>query len=54
MRPNVAPAGAAMEAAMRFWKTSPEHERALQSPSTEIGVGVASWKYGNQWVLSGY
>jgi hypothetical protein len=34
---------------MRFWKQSPGHERALRSASTEIGVGVAGWKHGNQW-----
>ena len=35
--------------AMRFWKTSPGHERALRSASTEIGVGVAGWKHGDRW-----
>jgi hypothetical protein len=34
---------------MRFWKHSPGHERALRSPSTEIGVGMAGWRHGNQW-----
>jgi uncharacterized protein YkwD len=48
-RPNRASPGAAMEAAMRFWKHSPGHERALRSASTEIGVGVAGWRHGNQW-----
>jgi hypothetical protein len=38
-----------MDAAMRFWKRSPGHERALRSPSNEIGVGVAGWRHGNQW-----
>ncbi len=38
-----------MAAAMRFWKHSPGHERALRSASTEIGVGVAGWKHDNQW-----
>jgi uncharacterized protein YkwD len=48
-RPNRASPDAAMGAAMRFWKHSPGHERALRSASTEIGVGVAGWKHGNQW-----
>jgi uncharacterized protein YkwD len=48
-RPNRASPDAAMQAAMRFWKHSPGHERALRSASTEIGVGVAGWKHGNQW-----
>ena len=39
----------AMASAMRFWKKSPGHERALRSASTEIGVGVAGWKHGDQW-----
>jgi uncharacterized protein YkwD len=39
----------AVAAAMRFWKHSPGHERALRSASTEIGVGVAGWRHGNQW-----
>jgi uncharacterized protein YkwD len=39
----------AMAAAMRFWKKSPGHERALRSASTEIGVGVAGWKHDDQW-----
>jgi hypothetical protein len=34
---------------MPFWKHSPGHERALRSTSTEIGVGVAGSKHGNQW-----
>jgi uncharacterized protein YkwD len=48
-RPSRASPAAAMNAAMRFWKKSPGHERALRSASTEIGVGVAGWKHGNQW-----
>jgi uncharacterized protein YkwD len=48
-RPARASPDAAMNAAMRFWKRSPGHERALRSRSTEIGVGVAGWKHGNQW-----
>lgn len=48
-RPNRAPVAGAMAKAMRFWKTSPGHERALRSASTEIGVGVAGAKHGNQW-----
>jgi len=48
-RPARVSPGAAMDAAMRFWKKSPGHERALRSRSTEIGVGVAGWKHGNQW-----
>ena len=48
-RPKPAPAGAAVVKAMRFWKKSPGHERALRSASTEIGVGVAGWRHGNQW-----
>jgi hypothetical protein len=48
-RPNRASPDAAIAAAMRFWKQSPGHERALRSASTEIGVGVAGWKHGNQW-----
>jgi uncharacterized protein YkwD len=43
------PARASPDAAMRFWKKSPGHERALRSPSNEIGVGVAGWRHGNQW-----
>ena len=39
-----------MGKAMRFWKRSPGHERALRSASTEIGVGVAGWKRDNRWV----
>ena len=34
---------------MRFWKHSPGHERALRSASTEIGVGIAGWRHGDQW-----
>jgi uncharacterized protein YkwD len=48
-RPRPAPAGAAAAKAMRFWKKSPGHERALSSASTEVGVGVAGWRHGNQW-----
>jgi uncharacterized protein YkwD len=48
-RPTRASPDAAMNAAMRFWKKSPGHERALRSPSNEIGLGVAGWKHGNQW-----
>jgi uncharacterized protein YkwD len=48
-RPNRASPEAAMGAAMRFWKHSPGHERALRSASTEIGVGVAGWKHDDQW-----
>ena len=48
-RPARASPGAAMNAAMRFWKKSPGHERALRSRSTEIGVGVAGWRHGNRW-----
>ncbi len=48
-RPAPASAGAAVAAAMLFWKHSPGHERALRSPSTEIGVGMAGWRHGNQW-----
>jgi uncharacterized protein YkwD len=40
---------AAVVSAMRFWKKSPGHERALRSASTEIGVGVAGWKHGDKW-----
>jgi uncharacterized protein YkwD len=40
---------AAVTAAMTFWKHSPGHERALRSNSTEIGVGMAGWRHGNQW-----
>jgi uncharacterized protein YkwD len=39
----------AMASALRFWKTSPGHERALRSASTDIGVGVAGWQHGDQW-----
>jgi uncharacterized protein YkwD len=48
-RPKPTSAGAAAAKAMRFWKKSPGHERALRSTSTEIGVGVAGWRHGNQW-----
>ena len=48
-RPKRASADAAVSKAMRFWKKSPGHERALRSASTQIGVGVAGWKHGNQW-----
>jgi len=44
-----ASAGAAVASAMRFWKKSPGHERALRSASTDIGVGVAGWKHGDKW-----
>jgi uncharacterized protein YkwD len=49
-RRDKASPGTAMALAMRFWKTSPGHERALRSASTDIGVGVAGWKHGDQWV----
>lgn len=49
-RPKRASVAAAMQKAMRFWKRSPGHERALRSASTEIGVGVAGWKRDNRWV----
>ena len=49
-RPKRASVDAAMGKAMRFWKRSPGHERALRSASTEIGVGVAGWKRDNRWV----
>jgi uncharacterized protein YkwD len=48
-RPKRASVDAAVAKAMRFWKTSPGHERTLRSGSTEIGVGVAGWRHGNQW-----
>ncbi|MGH6865664.1 MAG: CAP domain-containing protein [Methyloceanibacter sp.] len=48
-RPKRASVSAAMMRAMRFWRGSPGHERALRSGSTEIGVGVAGWKHGEQW-----
>ena len=48
-RPAPASSAAAVAAAMHFWKHSPGHERALRSPSTEIGVGMAGWRHGNQW-----
>jgi uncharacterized protein YkwD len=49
-RPKRASVDAAMQKAMRFWKRSPGHERALRSASTEIGVGVAGWKRDNRWI----
>lgn len=48
-RPKPASADVAVAKAMRFWKNSPGHERALSSASTEIGVGVAGWRHGSQW-----
>lgn len=48
-RPKRASVFAAAAKAMRFWKRSPGHERALRSAATEIGVGVAGWRHGNQW-----
>jgi len=48
-RPSPASPAAAVAAAMTFWKHSPGHERALRSASTDIGVGVAGWRHGNQW-----
>jgi uncharacterized protein YkwD len=48
-RPVRASPEAAVAAAMTFWKHSPGHERALRSNSTEIGVGMAGWRHGNQW-----
>ena len=48
-RPKPASAGAAVAKAMRFWKHSPGHERALSSASTEIGVGIAGWRHASQW-----
>jgi uncharacterized protein YkwD len=48
-RPKRVSVGAATAKAMRFWKRSPGHERALRSASTEIGVGVAGWRHGSQW-----
>ena len=48
-RPARASPDAAMDAAMRFWKKSPGHERALRSRSNAIGVGVAGWRHGDQW-----
>ncbi|HMK40015.1 MAG TPA: CAP domain-containing protein [Methyloceanibacter sp.] len=48
-RPSPASPEAAVAAAMTFWKHSPGHERALRSVSTDIGVGVAGWRHGNQW-----
>jgi uncharacterized protein YkwD len=51
-RPKPAPAAAAMGKAMRFWKSSPGHERALRSAATEIGAGVAGWKHGARWIYT--
>jgi len=48
-RRDKASPGTAMASAMGFWKKSPGHERALRSASTDIGVGVAGWKHGDQW-----
>ncbi len=48
-RPVRASPMGAVTAAMTFWKHSPGHERALRSSSTEIGVGMAGWRHGNQW-----
>ncbi|HTP36951.1 MAG TPA: CAP domain-containing protein [Methyloceanibacter sp.] len=48
-RPERVSPEAAINAAMTFWKHSPGHERALRSASTEIGVGMAGWRHGNQW-----
>jgi uncharacterized protein YkwD len=48
-RRDKASPGTAMASAMRFWKKSSGHERALRSPSTDIGVGVAGWKHGDRW-----
>jgi uncharacterized protein YkwD len=48
-RPKPAPAGPAVAKALRYWKNSPGHERALSSASTEVGIGVAGWRHGNQW-----
>jgi uncharacterized protein YkwD len=48
-RPSRVSPEAAVAAAMTFWKHSPGHERALRSASTEIGVGVAGWRHGEQW-----
>lgn len=48
-RPVRASSEVAVAKAMRFWKKSPGHERALRSRSSEIGVGIAGWKHGNQW-----
>jgi uncharacterized protein YkwD len=48
-RPARASSDTAMAAAMRLWKKSPGHERALRSRSNEIGVGVAGFRHGNQW-----
>ena len=48
-RPERVSPEAAVAAAMTFWKHSPGHERALRSASTEIGVGIAGWRHGNQW-----
>ncbi|MEX2167155.1 MAG: CAP domain-containing protein [Methyloceanibacter sp.] len=51
-RPKRASSSAAMGKAMAFWKRSPGHERALRSPSTDIGVGVAGWKHGDRWIYT--
>ena len=48
-RPHRASVSTAMGKAMRFWKRSPGHERALRSASTEIGVGVAGARHGDKW-----
>jgi uncharacterized protein YkwD len=48
-RPARASSDTAMDTAMRLWKKSPGHERALRSRSNEIGVGVAGFRHGNQW-----
>jgi uncharacterized protein YkwD len=48
-RPVRSSSEAAVAAAMTFWRHSPGHERALRSASTEIGVGVAGWRHGDQW-----
>jgi len=48
-RPVRASPDTAVAAAMAFWKHSPGHERALRSASTEIGVGMAGWRHGDQW-----
>ena len=48
-RPERVSPEAAVAAAMTFWKHSPGHERALRSASTEIGVGIAGWRHGDQW-----
>jgi len=48
-RPVRASPEAAVTEAMTFWEHSPGHERALRSNSTEIGVGMAGWRHGDQW-----